>query len=109
MVDFDLLTSFPTLYEFDRLEYDDFKKTLSTIEFDILALPEASNLSEGTIFEVLAESTGARIGLLVKILTKAVLHSLKNGFGKVDQGILEKIASRYGRKYIPAENRNSNK
>ena len=109
LVDFDLLTSFPTLYEFDRLEYDDFKKTLSTIEFDILALPEAPNLSCSPIFEILAESTGARIGLLVKILTKAVLHSLKNGFGKVDQGILEKIASRYGRKYIPPENRNSNK
>ena len=109
LADFDLLTSFPTLYEFDRLEYDDFKKTLSTIEFDILALPEASNLSEGTIFEILAESTGARIGLLVKILTKAVLHSLKHGFGKVDQSILEKIASRYGRKDIPPENRNSNK
>ncbi|MBD2339229.1 helix-turn-helix domain-containing protein [Calothrix sp. FACHB-156] len=37
------------------------------------------------IFEILAESTGARIGLLVKILTQAVLHSLKNGFGKVDE------------------------
>ncbi|MBD2357009.1 ATP-binding protein [Tolypothrix sp. FACHB-123] len=106
--DFDLLTSFPTLYEFERLEYEDFRKTLSTIELDILALPEASNLSEGMIFEILAESTGARIGLLVKILTKAVLHSLKNGFSKVDQGILEKIASRYGRKYIPLENRNKN-
>jgi len=106
--DFDLLTSFPTLYEFERLEYDDFRKTLSTIELDILALPEASNLSEGIIFEILAESTGARIGLLVKILTKAVLHSLKNGFGKIDQSILEKIASRYGRKYIPLENRNKN-
>jgi hypothetical protein len=106
--DFDLLTSFPTLYEFERLEYDDFRKTLSTIELDILALPEASNLSEGIIFEILAESTGARIGVLVKILTKAVLHSLKNGFGKIDQSILEKIASRYGRKYIPLENRNKN-
>ncbi|MDM9383345.1 ATP-binding protein [Chlorogloeopsis sp. ULAP01] len=106
--DFDLLTSFSTLYEFDRLEQDDFQKTLNTIEFDILALPEASNLYEGAIFEILAASTGGRIGLLVKILTKAVLHSLKNGFGRVDQSILEKIANRYGRKYIPPENRNKN-
>jgi DNA transposition AAA+ family ATPase len=106
--DFDLLGNFPTLYEFDRLEENDLRKTLSTIEFDILALPEASNLSEGIIFELLAESTGARIGLLVKILTKAVLHSLKNGFSKVDQNILEKIANRYGRRYLPPENRNKN-
>ena len=106
--DFDLLANFPTLYEFDRLEENDFRKTLSTIEFDILALPEASNLSEGIIFELLAESTGARIGLLVKILMKAVLHSLKNGFNKVDQNILEKIANRYGRRYLPPEKRNQN-
>ncbi len=105
----DLGTSFPTLYEFDCLEYDDFRKTLSTIEFDILALPEASNLVDGTTFELLVECTGGRIGLLVKILTKAVLHSLKNGFGKVEPSILEKIANRYGRKYVPLENRNRNK
>ncbi|MBD2452401.1 ATP-binding protein [Nostoc sp. FACHB-152] len=108
LYDFDLLTSFPTLYEFDRLEQDDFQKTLNTIEFDILALPEASNLYEGATFEILAASTGGRIGLLIKILTKAVLHSLKNGFSRVDQSILEKIANRYGRKYIPPENRNKN-
>ncbi|HEY9800470.1 MAG TPA: ATP-binding protein [Leptolyngbyaceae cyanobacterium] len=108
LYDFDLLTSFPTLYEFERLEQDDFLKTLSTIEFDVLALPEASNLCDGIIFEILAESTGGRIGLLVKILTKAVLHSLKNGFGRVDQSILEKIANRYGKRYIPPENRNKN-
>ena len=106
--DFDLLTSFPTLYEFDRLEQDDFQKTLKTIELDILALPEASNLHEGAIFEILASSTEGRIGLLLKILTKAVLHSLKNGSGRVDQTILEKIANRYGRRYIPPENRNKN-
>ncbi|MBE9233186.1 ATP-binding protein [Cuspidothrix issatschenkoi LEGE 03284] len=106
--DCDLLTNFPTLYEFERLEYDDFKKTLTTIEFDVLSLPEASNLTEGIMFEILAASTQARMGILIKILTKAVLHSLKNGFHRVDEGILEKIASRYGTKYIPLENRNRN-
>ena len=50
--DCDLLTNFPTLYEFEQLEYDDFKKTLTTIELDILSLPEASNLAEGNIFEI---------------------------------------------------------
>lgn len=85
---YDLLSSFPNLYEFDRLEYEDFKKTLRTIELDILALPEASNLTEGAIFEILAATTGARMGVLVKILTKAVLHSLKNGFSRVDPVIL---------------------
>jgi len=104
----DLLTNFPTLYEFEQLEYDDFKKTLTTIELDILSLPEVSNLAEGNIFEILAFSTDARMGILIKILTKAVLHSLKNGFHRVDESILEKIASRYGRKYIPLENRNRN-
>ena len=104
----DLLANFPTLYEFERLEYEDFRKTLSTIEFDVLALPEASNLGEGNIFEILAVNTNARMGLLVKILTKAVLHSLKNGFSRVDESILEKIASRYGRKYIPLESRHRN-
>ncbi len=103
-----LLTNFPILYEFERLEYDDFRKTLSTIEFDILSLPEASNLSDGNIFEILAVSTNGRMGVLEKILTKAVLHSLKNGLIRVDESILEKIASRYGRKYVPLESRNRN-
>ena len=104
----DLLTIFPTLYEFDCLEYEDFRKTLSTIEFDILSLPEASNLGEGNIFEILTDSTNGRMGVLVKILTKAVLYSLKNGLSRVDESILEKIASRYGRKYVPLESRNRN-
>ena len=103
---YDLLTFFPTLFEFDRLDYEDFQKTLRTIELDILALPEASNLTEGVIFEILASSTEARMGVLLKILTKTILHSLKKGFGKVDAGILEKIANRYGKKYVPLEARN---
>ena len=103
---FDLLTCFPTLFDFKRLDYEDFKKSLLTIELDILALPEASSLTEGTMFEILAGSTEARIGLLIKILTKAVLHSLKKGFVKVDEGILGKIANRYGMKYVPLKPRN---
>lgn len=102
---FDLLTCFPTLFEFDRLEYEDFQKTLRTIELDILALPQASNLSEGTLFEILAATTQAHMGVLIKILTKAVLHSLKKGHGKVDEAILRNIASRYGKPYIPPEAR----
>lgn len=102
---YDLLTCFPTLFEFDRLAYEDFQKTLDTIELDILALPEASNLAEGTLFEILATSTEARMGVLIKILTKAVLHSLKKGHGKVDETILMNIANRYGRRYIPPEAR----
>ena len=102
---FDLLTCFPTLFEFDRLEYEDFQKTLRTIELDILALPQASNLSEGTLFEILAASTQAHMGVLIKILTKAVLHSLKKGHGKVDEAILHNIASRYGKRYVPPDAR----
>ena len=102
---FDLLTCFPTLFEFDRLNYEDFQKTLRTIELDILALPQASNLSEGTLFEILATSTQAHMGVLIKILTKAVLHSLKKGHGKVDEAILRNIASRYGKRYVPPEAR----
>jgi hypothetical protein len=45
------------------------------------------------------------MGVLIKILTKAVLHSLKKGFLKVDEGILEKIANRYGMRYVPLEAR----
>lgn len=101
----DLLTCFPTLFEFERLDYEDFQKTLRTIELDILALPHASNLSEGTLFEILAASTQARIGILIKILTKAVLHSLKKGHGKVDEAILYNIVNRYGKRYIPPEAR----
>jgi DNA transposition AAA+ family ATPase len=102
---FDLLTCFPTLFEFDRLDQNDFQKTLRTIELDILALPQASNLSEGTPFEILATSTEAHIGVLIKILTKAVLHSLKKGHGKVDEAILRNIATRYGKRYVPPEAR----
>ncbi len=102
---FDLLTCFPALFEFDRLDYEDFQKTLRTIELDILALPQASNLSEGTLFEILAATTQAQMGVLIKILTKAVLHSLKKGHGKVDEAILRNIASRYGNPYIPPEAR----
>ena len=103
---FDLLTCFPTLFAFEQLDYEDFRKTLRTVELDILALPEASCLTEGTMFEILATSTDARIGTLIKILTKAVLHSLKKGFVKVDEGILGKIANRYGMKYVPLQPRN---
>jgi DNA transposition AAA+ family ATPase len=103
---FDLLTCFPTLFAFERLDYEDFRKTLRAIELDILALPEASCLTEGTMFEILSLSTEARIGVLIKILTKAVLHSLKKGFLKVDEGILGKIANRYGKKYVPLQPRN---
>jgi hypothetical protein len=103
---FDLLTCFPTLFSFDRLDHEDFRKTLRTIEMDIISLPEASNLTEGEAFEILASSTGARRGVLIKILTKSILHSLKKGFGKVDVGILENIANRYGKPYIPPEARN---
>ena len=103
---FDLLTCFPTLFEFDRLDYEDFQKTLRTIELDILALPQASNLSEGISFEILATSTQAQMGALIKILTKAVLHSLKKGYGRVDETILSNIANRYGKRYIPLEARN---
>ncbi|MBW4578232.1 MAG: ATP-binding protein [Tildeniella nuda ZEHNDER 1965/U140] len=102
---FDLLTCFPTLFEFDRLEYEDFQKTLRTIEFDLLALPQASNLAEGTLFEMLAVSTQAHMGRLIKLLTKAVLHSLKKGHGKVDEVILHNLASRYGQRYVPPEAR----
>jgi DNA transposition AAA+ family ATPase len=103
---FDLLTCFPTLFGFDQLDEEDLIETLRTIEGDILVLlPEASCLTEGTMFEILALSTEARMGVLIKILTKAVLHSLKKGFGKVDEGILEKIANRYGMRYVPLEAR----
>ena len=106
LVNFDLLTCFPTLFEFDALDEGDLKKTLETIEFDILALPQASNLWEGTVFETLAGSTQARMGVLIKILSKTVLHSLKKGHGKVDETILTNIANRYGRQYVPLEVRN---
>jgi DNA transposition AAA+ family ATPase len=96
---------YPTLFEFDPLDEEDFIKTLRTIEEDILARPQASNLAEGMMFETLAVHTEARMGRVIKILTKAVLHSLKKGHGKVDEGILLNIANRYGRKYIPLEAR----
>lgn len=102
---FDLLTCFPTLFEFDSLDEKDFQKTLKTIELDILELPQASNLSEGILFEILTASTQGRIGILIKILTKAVLHSLKKGYGKVNETILGNIANRYGKRYIPPEAR----
>lgn len=102
---FDFLTCFPTLFEFDRLNYTDFQKTLRTIEVEILKLPQASNLSEGTLFEILATSTQARMGILIKILTKAVLHSLKKGHGRVDEAILGNVANRYGKPYLPPESR----
>lgn len=100
-----LLTCFPTLFEFDKLDYDDFQKTLRTIELDLLTLPQASNLAQGTLFEILAASTQAHMGTLIKLLTKAVLHSLKKGHGKVDEAILHNIATRYGKRYVPPEAR----
>jgi DNA transposition AAA+ family ATPase len=96
--DYDLLTCFPTLFDFDQLDEEDLRKSLRTIEIDILGLPEASRLAEGPMFEILLFSTDTRIGVLIKILTKAVLHSLKKGFLKVDEEILEKIANRHGMK-----------
>lgn len=101
----DLLTCFPTLFEFDSLDFEDFQKTLRTIEQDILALPKASHLAEGTLLEILLSSTQARIGVVIKLLTKAVLHSLKKGHGKVDEAVLHNIATRYGKRYVPPEAR----
>lgn len=106
LVNFDLLTCFPTLFEFDALDEEDLKKTLETIELDILALPQASNLWEGRLFEILRNSTQSRMGILIEILSKTVLHSLRKGHGKVDEEILSNIANRYGRQYVPLETRN---
>jgi hypothetical protein len=106
LINLDLMTCFPILFEFDALDIGDLQKTLETIELDILALPQASNLSEGILFEILAGSTQARMGILIKILSKTVLHSLKKGYGKVDQTILNNIANRYGKRYVPIEVRN---
>jgi AAA domain len=106
LVNFDLLTCFPTLFEFDVLDEEDLKKTLGTIELDILALPHASNLQEGRLFEILRNSTQSRIGILIEILSKTVLHSLSKGHEKVDEGILSNIANRYGRRYVSLEARN---
>ncbi|MBD1890527.1 ATP-binding protein [Coleofasciculus sp. FACHB-SPT9] len=103
---FDLLTCFPTLFGFERLNEEDFRKTLRTVELDILALPEASCLTEGTMFEILASSTEARIGVLMRILSRAAFRSLKKGFVKVDKGILGKIANRDGMRYVPLQPRN---
>jgi DNA transposition AAA+ family ATPase len=102
---FDLLTCFPTLFEFDKLDDEDFQKTLRTIEMDILGLPQASHLTEGTLFETLVISTQARMGVLIKLLNKAVLHSLKKGHRRVDEAVLHDIATRYGKRYIPPEAR----
>lgn len=101
--DVDLISNFPVLYEFERLSEEDFKKTLRTIEVEILALAEPSNLAEGNIFEILASNTGGKIGPLLKILTKAVLHSLDRGFNRIDVNVVEKIAVRYGKNYLPIE------
>ena len=109
LVNFDLLTCFPTLFEFDALDEEDLKKTLETIELDILALPQASNLCEGRLFEILRNSTQSRMGILIEILSKTVLHSLSKGHGKVDEGVLNNIANRYGQKYVPLESRNKPK
>ncbi|MBE9224010.1 ATP-binding protein [Phormidium sp. LEGE 05292] len=101
--DVDLISNFPTLYEFERLSEEDFKKTLRAIEVDILALDEPSNLAEGNIFEILASNTGGKIGPLLQILPKAVLHSLNRGFNRIDVKVLDEIARRYGKKYLPIE------
>jgi len=92
---------FPSLFEFHPLDDKDFVKTLRTIEKDVLNLPQDSNLDKETMLEILTTHTEARMGKIIKILTKAVLHSLKKGHGKVDEGILCNIANRYGRKYSP--------
>ncbi len=56
---FDLLTCFPTLFDFEKLNHEDLIKTLRTIEVDLLALPQASCLTEGTIFKTLLLKTDA--------------------------------------------------
>lgn len=102
---FDLLTCFPTLFEFDALDEKDFIKTLNVIE-EILALPQLSNLSEGTIFQTLMVNTQARIGVLIELISKVVLHSVKKGHLKIDETVLSNIVNRYGKKYISLESRN---
>jgi DNA transposition AAA+ family ATPase len=101
----DLLTCFPTLFEFDTLDEKDFKNTLDDIE-KILALPQSSNLSEGTLFQTLMVSTQAQIGVLIELISKVVLHSVKKGHLKIDEAVLNNIVHRYGKKYIALESRN---
>jgi len=98
---FDLLTSFPSLFKFDKLDKKDFKKTLKTIEFDVLALPQASNLWEGILFEILVIKTEARIGILIDVLKEAVLCSLEKGHGKIEEAILYNVINCQGVKYSP--------
>ncbi|MBD2234596.1 AAA family ATPase [Phormidium tenue] len=100
----DLIFSFPSLFEFSPLAEDDFKRTLRTIEVEILNLPEPSNLADGASFETLSLSTGGRMGTLIKVLTKAVLHSLVKGNCRVDESVLENITNFYGQEYIRPKN-----
>ena len=59
------------------------------------------------MFEILAGSTKDRIKVLIEIFTKAVLHSLNQGFNKVEQGILETIINRHRRRSVALEARRS--
>lgn len=102
----DLLLCFPNLFEFDRLDYEDFCKTVRTIETDILSLPQPSNLSDGHALEDLIVSTEMRIGVLIKVLQRAALHSLKKGHGRLDEAVFRSVAHRHGEAYIPIEARN---
>lgn len=90
---------FPALFEFDPLDEEDFKKTLETIELDILALPQASNLWEGRLFEMLVSSTQSRIGILIEVLSEAVMDSLSKGHERIDETVLQNIANRNENNY----------
>lgn len=103
---FRLLTCFPTLFEFDVLDEKDFTKTLNAIE-KILPLSQISNLSTGTLYETLVVNTQARIGILIEIIPKAVLHSVKKGHQKIDETVLDNIVAHHNKKYISLETRNS--
>jgi DNA transposition AAA+ family ATPase len=98
-----LFTYFPSLFEFHPLTESDFLKTLEAIELDILALSQASNLWKGELLGILVRNTQCRIGLLIDILTEAVMDSLMKGYGRIDETIVHNIDNRTGKSYDPSE------
>lgn len=98
--DIGLLGWFPNLYPFGSLNSNDLTQTLNKIENQYLRLPEPSNLATGENFQTLAIYTHSYIGLIINVIEKAVVQSLKKGHLRIDSNILKQVSEKYGKRYV---------
>jgi hypothetical protein len=80
---------------FGKLAGDEFTKTLTIWEKNILKLPIPSNLTSKEKSKILMATTQGSIGKLDELLREAAIRSLCNGYKKIEMSVLQDVAREY--------------